>query len=52
LALDAEVRAHDYYAGALEYLTDPKVSELFESLRQAEIQHQNFLKKEMEKVPA
>ena len=52
LALEAEVRAHDYYAGALEYLTDRKVSELFESLRQAEIQHQNFLKKELEKLPA
>jgi rubrerythrin len=52
LALDAEVQAHDYYAGALEYLTDPKVAELFEMLRQAEVQHQNFLKKEMEKLPA
>jgi rubrerythrin len=52
LALEAEVRAHDYYAGALEYLTDPKVAELFESLRQAEIQHQNFLRKELDKLPA
>ena len=47
IAMDAETRAHDFYAGALEYLTDEKTSELFEGLRQAEAEHQRLLEEEM-----
>ena len=49
VAMDAETRAHDFYAEALEYATDEKVTELFEGLRQAEADHQRMLKDEMEK---
>lgn len=46
-ALDAEVKAHDYYAGALEYITDPAVAALFEELRQAELQHQRMIRRQI-----
>ncbi len=46
-ALDAEVKAHDYYAGALEYITDPGVTALFEELRQAEMQHQRMIRRQI-----
>jgi rubrerythrin len=49
IAMDAETRAHDFYAGALEYAADDKVAELFEGLRQAEADHQRMLKEEMAK---
>jgi rubrerythrin len=47
VAMESETRAHDFYAGALEYASDDKVSELFEGLRQAEADHQRMLKEEM-----
>jgi len=46
-ALDAEVKAHDYYAGALEYISDPAVTALFEELRQAELQHQRMIRRQI-----
>jgi rubrerythrin len=46
-ALAAEVNAHDYYAGAIEQLTEPAVESLFEELRQAELEHQRLLREEM-----
>jgi hypothetical protein len=49
VAMDAETRAHDFYAGALEYASDDKVAELFEGLRQAEADHQRMLREEMAK---
>lgn len=49
VAMDAETRAHDFYAGALEYATDDQVTELFEGLRQAEADHQRMLEEEMVK---
>jgi rubrerythrin len=47
VALTSETAAHDFYAGALEYVTDDKVTELFEGLRLAEAEHQRLLKEEM-----
>jgi len=49
IAMDAETRAHDFYAGALDYASDDKVAELFEGLRQAEEDHQRMLREEMVK---
>ena len=49
IAMDAETRAHDFYAGALEYAADDKVAELFEGLRKAEADHQRMLREEMAK---
>lgn len=50
VAMDAETRAHDFYAGALEYASEEQVTELFEGLRQAEADHQRMLEEEMEKL--
>ena len=50
VAMEAETRAHDFYKGALEYVTDEKVTELFEGLRQAEAEHQRLLEDEMERL--
>jgi rubrerythrin len=46
-ALDAEVKAHDYYAGALDYVADPAVTVLFEELRLAELQHQRMIRRQI-----
>lgn len=51
LALSAEIKAHDYYAGALEYHTDPAVAELFEELRLAEVEHQRMIREELARLP-
>jgi rubrerythrin len=51
VAMESETRAHDFYAGALEYATDDKVTDLFEGLRQAEADHQRMLREEMAKYP-
>ncbi|MCP4899324.1 MAG: ferritin family protein [bacterium] len=47
LAIGAETKAHDYYAGALEYATDEKMVALLENLRDAELKHKALLEKEM-----
>ena len=49
IAMDAETRAHDFYAGAIDYAMDDQVEKLFEGLRQAEADHQRMLREEMEK---
>lgn len=49
LALEAEVRAYDYYTDALEYVTEPTTEKLFEGLRQAEVEHQRLLRAELAK---
>ena len=52
VALESEVRAHDYFAQALPHLKDPEVKTLFEELRREEIEHQRLVKLELEKQPA
>lgn len=47
IAIGAETKAHDYYAGALEYASDPKMIELLKDLRDAELKHRALLEKEM-----
>jgi rubrerythrin len=49
-ALGAEVKAYEYYAGALEYATDPGVVALFEELRSAEQQHQVMIRRLMARL--
>jgi rubrerythrin len=49
VAMGAESRAHDFYAGALEYTADDTISDLFEGLRQAEAEHMRLLRDEMER---
>lgn len=52
VALEAEVRAHDYYAAALEQHIDPRLEDLFEGLRQAELEHQRLIKAEIARLTA
>jgi len=47
VAMESETRAHDFYAGALDYVTDEKISALFEDLMRAEAQHKKLLREEM-----
>ncbi len=50
IALDGETRAHDYYAAAKDFVTDPQVEALFEDLRLSEVGHQNMLREEIRRV--
>ncbi len=47
LALAAEKKAEAYYAAALQQAIPPQVTQLFESLRKSEIEHQRMLEVEM-----
>ena len=49
-ALESEVRAHDYYAQALDFVVDPQMTTLFEELRDAEAQHQRLLRNELARL--
>jgi rubrerythrin len=51
IALQSEIRAHDYFAGAAPHVKDADVKQLFEELRLEEIEHQEMVRKEMEKQP-
>ena len=48
--MDAETRAYDFYAGAIDFVTDEKVVDLFEGLMQAEAEHRRLLADEMERL--
>jgi erythrin-vacuolar iron transport family protein len=51
VALEAEIKAHDYFAAALEYVFDPDVKALFVELRNEEIEHQEMVRRGMAKLP-
>ena len=51
VALQAEVKAHDFFDSALVHITDPEVRHLFEELREEEVEHRNLLENEMAKLP-
>ncbi len=51
VALDAEVKAHDFFAAALPHVTDPEVRELFEELRAEELEHQALVRQHLAKLP-
>jgi len=50
LALESEVRAHDYYQEAKDWVHNAGVETLFEELREAEEQHQKLLRGELAKL--
>jgi len=50
IALQAEARAHDFYAAALKKAKDRDVKKLFTELREEEIEHQNIVKREIAKL--
>lgn len=50
-ALACEVKAHDFFAAALGVVRDPEVRELFDELRAEELEHQRWLRAEMDRLP-
>ncbi len=50
LAMDAERRAGEYYANALDYASDQQVIELFENLRDSEAEHLRLLREQRERA--
>ena len=52
VALESEVKAHDFFAAALAYVQDTDVRTLFEELREEEIEHQHLVQAVMAKLPA
>ena len=51
VALAAEEKAHDFFAGALQHVSDPAVKALFEELRREELRHQDFVRASIAKLP-
>ena len=51
MALDAEVKAYDFFDQSLKLSLTPQVKKLFEELRQEEVVHQEMVKKELAKAP-
>ncbi len=51
VALDAEIKAHDFFDEALKLPVSEPVRKLFEELRQEEIHHQELVREELEKLP-
>ena len=51
VALEAEIKAHDYFAAALVHITNPDVKALFTELRDEEIEHQDLVKAAMATLP-
>lgn len=52
LALSSEQKAHDFYARALEHVTDLGVRELFAELRDEETEHVEMVRKIIAALPA
>lgn len=50
-ALASEVKAHAFFEAALPAIKDAEVHELFQELRDEEIQHQTLVKAELAKLP-
>ena len=50
IGVGAETKAHDYYAGAMDYVTDAKVEELLDGLAKAELMHRSLIEEEMARL--
>ena len=51
VAMAAEVKAYEFYDGALPQVSDPNVKALFMELRDEESRHQELIRQTMAKVP-
>lgn len=51
VALDCEIKAHDFFQSALPHIKDAEVRTLFEQLREEELQHQELVRREIAKLP-
>jgi rubrerythrin len=47
----SEVKAHDFFAAALPQLLDPGVKALFAELRDEELEHQEWVRRELARQP-
>ena len=50
IAVRSEQDAYDYYASAMEYLTETAVTEMLDELRLAEVEHKRLLESELAKL--
>jgi rubrerythrin len=50
VALEAEIRAYDFYDRAIPHVKDPDVRAFFAELREEEAEHQALLRKKLETV--
>jgi rubrerythrin len=51
VAFASEEKAHDFFAEALQHVSDPTVRTLFEELRAEELKHQKLVKERLDKLP-
>jgi erythrin-vacuolar iron transport family protein len=51
VALDSEVKAHDFFAQAVPHVADPEVKALFRELQAEEVEHQELVRREIAKQP-
>ncbi|MBF0244054.1 MAG: ferritin family protein [Planctomycetes bacterium] len=51
LALQCEIKAHDFFSAALEHIENPEVKQLFSELRDEEAEHQELVQKELDALP-
>lgn len=51
VALNAELKAYQFFADAVEHVTDPSVKILFRELMEEELVHQDLVRKEIDKLP-
>lgn len=51
VALESEVKAHDYFTAALPSITDPEVRALFVELQADEVKHRALVQAELDKLP-
>jgi rubrerythrin len=51
VALQSEIKAHDFFVNALRHVADPEVRTLFFELRDEELAHQELVKNEIAKLP-
>jgi len=51
VALESEIKAHDYFTAALPFLSDPDVKALFTELQGDEVEHKALVQAELAKLP-
>lgn len=51
IALEAEIKAHDYFAAALPHVADAEVKALFDELREEEVEHQDLVRQHLDRQP-
>lgn len=51
VALECEIKAHDFFAAALPHIQNEEVKKLFTELREEELLHQKMVRNELAKLP-